>query len=119
VSFTYLSPASDLGFVRFHVGDTYARRVLLSDQEIDWLIATHGGKEAAVLPALEAALTKAAHEVDASSGQERVTASQRVTQLERVRERLLADPRFAPPAEPATVPLVRPDDTARPTEYGR
>ena len=64
MAFTYSgNPAANpIDLLRFLVGDTVAGVALLGDQEILYLIATHGTAQAAVIPALRAMLRLCLHD---------------------------------------------------------
>lgn len=86
MAFTYdgtaIFTSTSASRIRFLIGDTDERRMLLDDDELSAMITQYTTADAAAVPAIRAAIKKARHQVNWSSGSEREDASQRLPQLE-------------------------------------
>lgn len=92
---------SDVDFVRFATGDKLSRQWLLADEEIAGLVARHGGREAAVMPAFDACIAVASQSVSTTQGEVTQQWQQRFDNL--VKARQLASLRFPEPAPSSDV----------------
>lgn len=101
MAFTYDGTAiftSSASRIRFLIGDTEERRMLLDDDELAAMLTNYGTADAAAVPAIRAAIKKARHQVNWSSGSEREDASQRLPQLEATLDDLIKEG-FADPTK--------------------